>query len=35
LAWAGVILVGVGLGIGLAVAGSLVHDALSRGVSGP
>ena len=35
VAWGGFIIAGVGIGIGLAVLGSLVHDALSRGESGP
>jgi hypothetical protein len=31
LAWAGFVALGVGAGIGVAVLGSLVHDALARG----
>jgi hypothetical protein len=30
IAWAGFVVLGVGLGIGAAVLGSLVHDALAR-----
>lgn len=31
MAWAGFVVLGVGVGIGVAVLGSLVHDALARG----
>ena len=33
VAWAGFVVLGIGLGIGAAVLGSLVHDALARNPS--